>query len=110
MRGWRRSAIFLPRTISTVVSVRPDVALIAPYPPRDERHGGHSGVASYTANLAHALARSGSDPAEARRIADELSQKGTKDEELADIRELVGSHKPSSKKTKKKVKVSRPNA
>jgi glycosyltransferase involved in cell wall biosynthesis len=37
------------------VSVRPDVALIAPYPPRDERHGGHSGVASYTANLAHAI-------------------------------------------------------
>lgn len=33
----------------------PDVALIAPYPPRGVRHGGHSGVASYTANLAHAL-------------------------------------------------------
>jgi glycosyltransferase involved in cell wall biosynthesis len=37
----------------------PDVALIAPYPPRGERHGGHSGVASYTANLAHALTAHG---------------------------------------------------
>jgi glycosyltransferase involved in cell wall biosynthesis len=41
------------------VPVRPDVALIAPYPPRGERHGGHSGVASYTANLAHAIAERG---------------------------------------------------
>lgn len=37
----------------------PDVALVAPYPPAGERHGGHSGVASYTANLAHALAADG---------------------------------------------------
>ena len=37
-------------------ALRPDVALIAPYPPRGERHGGFSGVASYTANLAGALA------------------------------------------------------
>ncbi|HMJ37237.1 MAG TPA: glycosyltransferase [Baekduia sp.] len=37
----------------------PDVCLISPYPPRGERHGGHSGVASYTANLAHALAGEG---------------------------------------------------
>jgi glycosyltransferase involved in cell wall biosynthesis len=37
----------------------PDVCLISPYPPRGERHGGHSGVASYTANLAHALAAEG---------------------------------------------------
>jgi glycosyltransferase involved in cell wall biosynthesis len=37
----------------------PDVCLIAPYPPRGERHGGHSGVASYTASLAHALADAG---------------------------------------------------
>jgi glycosyltransferase involved in cell wall biosynthesis len=37
----------------------PDVALIAPYPPRGERHGGHSGVASYAANLAHALSDHG---------------------------------------------------
>jgi glycosyltransferase involved in cell wall biosynthesis len=37
----------------------PDVTLIAPYPPAGERHGGHSGVASYTANLAHGLARGG---------------------------------------------------
>lgn len=38
---------------------RPDVAIIAPYPPAGERHGGHSGVASYTANLANALADHG---------------------------------------------------
>ena len=37
----------------------PDVCLISPYPPRGERHGGHSGVAPYTANLAHALADEG---------------------------------------------------
>ena len=37
----------------------PDVALISPYPPRGERHGGWTGVASYTANLAHALAERG---------------------------------------------------
>ena len=41
--------------------MRPDVALIAPYPPAGERHGGHSGVASYTANLAHGLAGAGLD-------------------------------------------------
>jgi glycosyltransferase involved in cell wall biosynthesis len=39
--------------------VPPDVALVAPYPPAGVRHGGHSGVASYTANLAHALADAG---------------------------------------------------
>jgi glycosyltransferase involved in cell wall biosynthesis len=39
--------------------MRPDVALISPYPPPGERHGGHSGVASYTANLAHALGDAG---------------------------------------------------
>jgi glycosyltransferase involved in cell wall biosynthesis len=37
----------------------PDVALIAPYPPGGITHGGSSGVASYTANLAHALVRAG---------------------------------------------------
>lgn len=37
----------------------PDVAIVAPYPPAGVRHGGHSGVASYTANLAHALAGAG---------------------------------------------------
>jgi glycosyltransferase involved in cell wall biosynthesis len=42
---------------------RPDVALIAPYPPRGERHGGHSGVASYTANLAEGLADQGANVA-----------------------------------------------
>jgi glycosyltransferase involved in cell wall biosynthesis len=41
------------------MSARPDVAFVAPYPPRGERHGGHSGVASYAANLAHALADNG---------------------------------------------------
>jgi glycosyltransferase involved in cell wall biosynthesis len=41
----------------------PDVCLISPYPPRGERHGGHSGVASYTANLAHALSDQGADVA-----------------------------------------------
>ena len=34
---------------------RPDVALVSPYPAPGVRHGGTSGVASYTANLAHAL-------------------------------------------------------
>jgi glycosyltransferase involved in cell wall biosynthesis len=37
----------------------PDVALVGPYPAGGERHGGGSGVASYTANLAHALAGAG---------------------------------------------------
>jgi glycosyltransferase involved in cell wall biosynthesis len=41
----------------------PDVCLISPYPPRGERHGGHSGVASYTANLAHALSDAGASVA-----------------------------------------------
>jgi glycosyltransferase involved in cell wall biosynthesis len=39
----------------------PDVALISPYPERGERHGGSSGVASYTANLAHSLADAGAE-------------------------------------------------
>jgi glycosyltransferase involved in cell wall biosynthesis len=39
----------------------PDVALISPYPPAGERHGGWTGVASYTANLAHALSDNGTD-------------------------------------------------
>ena len=38
---------------------RPDVALIAPYPPIGQRHAGHSGVTSYAGNLAHALAAEG---------------------------------------------------
>jgi glycosyltransferase involved in cell wall biosynthesis len=37
---------------------RPDIALISPYPARG-RHGGDSGVASYTANLAHSLSAEG---------------------------------------------------
>jgi glycosyltransferase involved in cell wall biosynthesis len=39
--------------------VRPDVALVSPYPLAGRRHDGPSGVASYTANLAHALAAAG---------------------------------------------------
>jgi glycosyltransferase involved in cell wall biosynthesis len=39
--------------------VRPDVVLISPYPPPGVRHGGSSGVASYTANLAEALTAAG---------------------------------------------------
>lgn len=39
--------------------MRPDVALISPYPRLGVRHGGASGVASYSANLAHALADAG---------------------------------------------------
>ena len=41
--------------------MRPEVTLVAPYPPAGQRHGGHSGVASYTANLAHALSDEGAD-------------------------------------------------
>lgn len=37
----------------------PDVALISPYPPRGARHAGRSGVASYSAGLAHSLAELG---------------------------------------------------
>ena len=65
--GGRRDCVAGPlrRSPSTTrgpagsLPMRPDVALIAPYPPAGERHGGHSGVASYTANLAHALAAAG---------------------------------------------------
>jgi glycosyltransferase involved in cell wall biosynthesis len=35
--------------------VPPEVALVSPYPRLGVRHGGASGVASYTGNLAHAL-------------------------------------------------------
>jgi glycosyltransferase involved in cell wall biosynthesis len=38
---------------------RPDVALVTPYPPAGARHAGRSGVASYGANLARALAAEG---------------------------------------------------
>jgi glycosyltransferase involved in cell wall biosynthesis len=41
------------------VNRRPEIAIISPYPPAGERHGGHSGVASYTANLAQSLAEAG---------------------------------------------------
>ncbi|MGQ0616446.1 MAG: glycosyltransferase [Acidimicrobiia bacterium] len=37
----------------------PDLVLVAPYPPPGTRHAGMSGVASYTANLAHALDQRG---------------------------------------------------
>jgi hypothetical protein len=60
-------------------------------------------------NLAHALARSGTDPHEARRIADELAKGGATEAELADIRELVGTGRLEPRKPKKK-KTSRPNA
>lgn len=57
---------------------RPDVALVTPYPRAGSRHAGHSGVASYAANLAHALAGSGmgvavvapEEPGEAARRLD----------------------------------------
>jgi len=39
--------------------VRPDVALVSPYPPPGRTHDGTSGVASYTANLARALSSQG---------------------------------------------------
>src|SRR3546814_10345620 len=37
----------------------PDVVLVAPYPTAGQRHAGPSGVASYSANLAHALSGRG---------------------------------------------------
>jgi len=39
--------------------VRPDVALVSPYPAPGRTHDGTSGVASYTANLARALSSQG---------------------------------------------------
>lgn len=39
--------------------MRPDVTLVSPYPPSGQHHGGHSGVAPYTANLARALVAAG---------------------------------------------------
>src|SRR4051812_14818841 len=39
----------------------PDIAMISPYPAAGERHGGWTGVASYSASLAHALAGQGAD-------------------------------------------------
>jgi len=41
--------------------VRPDVALVGTYPPLGVRHGGITGVASYTANLASALSNEGAN-------------------------------------------------
>ncbi len=38
---------------------RPDVTLVSAYPPPGDLHGGSSGVASYTANLARSLADMG---------------------------------------------------
>ena len=38
---------------------RPDVTLVGPYPAPGTRHDGWTGVASYTANLAHALSDEG---------------------------------------------------
>jgi glycosyltransferase involved in cell wall biosynthesis len=39
--------------------LRPDVTIVAAYPPRGSRHAGMTGVASYAANLAHGLADRG---------------------------------------------------
>jgi glycosyltransferase involved in cell wall biosynthesis len=39
--------------------MRPDVALVSPYPPPGSTHAGRSGVASYASNLARSLAREG---------------------------------------------------
>jgi glycosyltransferase involved in cell wall biosynthesis len=44
------------------VAALPDVAIITPYPRVGVRHGGDSGVASYSANLAHALTEIGVEP------------------------------------------------
>lgn len=41
----------------------PDVCLIGPYPAPGTRHDGWTGVASYTANLAHALTQEGANVA-----------------------------------------------
>src|SRR4051794_41876328 len=51
-----RSARRSPRRCSPM---QPDVAIVSPYPSAGERHGGFSGVASYSAQLAHALADRG---------------------------------------------------
>jgi glycosyltransferase involved in cell wall biosynthesis len=48
-----------PRSRRPRAGRAPDVALIAPYPPRGTRHAGPSGVASYASNLAHSLADAG---------------------------------------------------
>ncbi|MGZ6641359.1 MAG: hypothetical protein ACXVFT_05915 [Solirubrobacteraceae bacterium] len=42
---------------------RPDVALVTPYPPPGETHGGRSGVAGYSAQLARALTDTGAQVA-----------------------------------------------
>ena len=66
----------------------PDVCLISPYPPRGERHGGHSGVASYTANLAHALTGEGASVAVvAPRAGDEPER--TRDGEVQVLRRFA---------------------
>lgn len=41
--------------------MRPDVAIVSPYPPPGRTHDGTSGVAAYTANLARALAYRGAN-------------------------------------------------
>jgi glycosyltransferase involved in cell wall biosynthesis len=55
-QGRRRSR---SRARRSRVRRTPDVALIAPYPPRGTRHAGRSGVASYASNLANSLADAG---------------------------------------------------
>lgn len=56
--------------------MRPDVALVSPYPQLGTRHGGSSGVASYTANLAHALAGLGLSPVVVAPFADGQPERG----------------------------------
>jgi glycosyltransferase involved in cell wall biosynthesis len=55
---------------------RPDIALISPYPQLGTRHGGSSGVASYTANLAHALADAGLETVVVAPFADGQPERG----------------------------------
>jgi glycosyltransferase involved in cell wall biosynthesis len=56
--------------------MRPDVALVSPYPQLGTRHGGRSGVASYTANLAHALAGIGLVPVVVAPFAEGQPERG----------------------------------
>jgi glycosyltransferase involved in cell wall biosynthesis len=67
----------------------PDVTLVAPYPPEGERHGGHSGVASYTANLAAALSAEGVRVAVVAPFLPEPASRGTEPDDFTDGEVLV---------------------
>src|SRR5216683_86841 len=54
---WGRSS--RTRRQGRTSALRPDVAIVSPYPPRGVRRGGRTGVASYTAALAAALDSNG---------------------------------------------------